>query len=153
MDRGVSNRSRTDKLPTVLVVVIDRANIRAALMEAETLAAFAEARRPTSNFHDARLSSAEYILTALAGEIAKLRAELDREPRQRPSASATPGQSAHMAKRSLIAAALLAAINNGLNLIGANPFIYDVVCGVFLLLAVTLDALASNPGELRIQNS
>lgn len=54
---------------------------------------------------------------------------------------------------SLVAAILLSTINNGLNLTGADPFIYDVVRGVVLLLAVTLDAMANGTGRLRIQNS
>lgn len=54
---------------------------------------------------------------------------------------------------SLIAAVLLSTISNGLNLIGADPFIYDVVRGVVLLLAVTLDAMANRAGMPAIQNS
>ena len=45
---------------------------------------------------------------------------------------------------SLIGAVLLTTINNGLNLIGADPFIYDVVRGAVLIAAVALDALAAN---------
>lgn len=44
---------------------------------------------------------------------------------------------------SVLGAVLLTAINNGLNLIAANPFIYDVVRGFILITGVTLDAMAS----------
>lgn len=44
---------------------------------------------------------------------------------------------------SVLGAVLLTAINNGLNLIAANPFIYDVVRGLILITGVTLDAMAS----------
>lgn len=43
---------------------------------------------------------------------------------------------------SLLAAILLSTVSNGLNLTGADPFIYDVVRGVVLLAAVGLDAIA-----------
>ncbi len=45
---------------------------------------------------------------------------------------------------SLIGAVLLTTINNGLNLIGADPFIYDVVRGAVLIAAVALDAVAAS---------
>jgi ribose transport system permease protein len=44
---------------------------------------------------------------------------------------------------SVIGAVLLTTIDNGLNLIGANPFIYDVVRGLILMAAVSLDALVN----------
>jgi len=44
---------------------------------------------------------------------------------------------------SVIGAILLSAIDNGLNLIGANPFIYEVVRGLVLMSAISLDAYAS----------
>lgn len=43
---------------------------------------------------------------------------------------------------SVIAALVLATVSNGLNLIGANPFVYDVIRGGVLLGAVGLDALS-----------
>jgi ribose transport system permease protein len=45
---------------------------------------------------------------------------------------------------SVVGAVLLTIIDNGLNLIGANPFIYDVVRGLILMAAVSLDAIANN---------
>jgi ribose/xylose/arabinose/galactoside ABC-type transport system permease subunit len=44
---------------------------------------------------------------------------------------------------SAIGAVLLTTIQNGLTLIGADPFIYDVVRGVILMIAVSLDTLTS----------
>lgn len=44
---------------------------------------------------------------------------------------------------SVIGAVLLTTIDNGLNLIGANPFIYDVVRGLILMAAVSLDAVVN----------
>jgi ribose transport system permease protein len=44
---------------------------------------------------------------------------------------------------SVVGAILLTIIDNGLNLIGANPFIYDVVRGLILMGAVSLDAVAN----------
>ena len=44
---------------------------------------------------------------------------------------------------SVIGAVLLTTIDNGLNLIGANPFIYDVIRGLILMAAVSLDAIAT----------
>lgn len=43
---------------------------------------------------------------------------------------------------SVLAAIVLATISNGLNLIGADPFLYDVIRGMVLLLAVVLDTAA-----------
>lgn len=48
----------------------------------------------------------------------------------------------------IVAAVLLATISNGLNLIGADPYIYDVIRGTILLLAVLLDAAAQNRSAL-----
>lgn len=45
---------------------------------------------------------------------------------------------------SVLAAIVLTTISNGLNLIGADPFLYDVIRGVVLLLAVVLDTATSN---------
>lgn len=44
---------------------------------------------------------------------------------------------------SAIGAVLLTTIQNGLTLIGADPFIYDVVRGLILMTAVSLDTVAS----------
>ncbi|MBZ9772407.1 ABC transporter permease [Mesorhizobium sp. CO1-1-8] len=43
---------------------------------------------------------------------------------------------------SMLGAILLVTIDNGLNLIGANPFIYAVVRGLILIVAIALDAFA-----------
>jgi ribose transport system permease protein len=40
----------------------------------------------------------------------------------------------------VLGALLLSTVDNGLNLIGANPFIYEVVRGLILITAVSLDA-------------
>lgn len=50
---------------------------------------------------------------------------------------------------SAMGAILLTVIDNGLNLIGANPFVYDVVRGLVLLVAVSLDAAARHLRERR----
>lgn len=42
----------------------------------------------------------------------------------------------------IVAAVVLSTISNGLNLIGADPYIYDVIRGCVLLFAVVLDAAA-----------
>jgi ribose/xylose/arabinose/galactoside ABC-type transport system permease subunit len=44
---------------------------------------------------------------------------------------------------SVVGAVLLSTIDNGLNLIGANPFIYAVVRGLILMVAISLDAFAN----------
>lgn len=44
---------------------------------------------------------------------------------------------------SLLGALLLTTIQNGLNLIGADPYHYDVIRGGILIAAVTMDTLAS----------
>jgi ribose transport system permease protein len=48
---------------------------------------------------------------------------------------------------SVIGAVLLSAIDNGLNLVGANPFIYEVVRGLVLITAISLDAYTSRKGK------
>ena len=45
---------------------------------------------------------------------------------------------------SVIGALLLTTIQNGLNLIGADPYIYDVIRGLILMLAVSLDTIATH---------
>ena len=44
---------------------------------------------------------------------------------------------------------LLTVIDNGLNLIGADPYVYDVVRGLVLLAAVSMDAAARHLRERR----
>ena len=51
---------------------------------------------------------------------------------------------------SVIGAILLTTIQNGLNLIGADPYIYDVVRGLILMLAVTMDTVTSRLSERRL---
>jgi len=51
---------------------------------------------------------------------------------------------------SVMGAILLTTIDNGLNLIGANPFIYEVVRGLILMGAVSLDAYANRRGTHRL---
>ena len=51
---------------------------------------------------------------------------------------------------SVIGAVLLTTIDNGLNLIGANPFIYDVIRGLILMAAVSLDAIVSRLDHRRL---
>lgn len=51
---------------------------------------------------------------------------------------------------SVIAALLLTTIQNGLNLIGADPYVYDVVRGLILMLAVTMDTVTSRLSERRL---
>lgn len=51
---------------------------------------------------------------------------------------------------SVIGALLLTTIQNGLNLIGADPYIYDVVRGLILMLAVTMDTVTSRLSERRL---
>ena len=51
---------------------------------------------------------------------------------------------------SVIGAVLLTTIDNGLNLIGANPFIYDVIRGLILMAAVSLDAIVSRLDQRRL---
>lgn len=50
---------------------------------------------------------------------------------------------------SLVATLVLATVSNGLNLIGADPFIYDVIRGVVLTTAIALDALTRRRAGLR----
>jgi ribose transport system permease protein len=44
---------------------------------------------------------------------------------------------------------LLTVIDNGLNLIGADPYVYDVVRGLVLLAAVSADAATRHLRERR----
>ena len=49
----------------------------------------------------------------------------------------------------VMGAVLLTVIDNGLNLIGADPYVYDVVRGLVLLAAVSMDAAARHLRERR----
>ena len=44
---------------------------------------------------------------------------------------------------SMLGALLLTTIQNGLNLIGADPYLYDVVRGLVLMVAVSIDTLTT----------
>jgi ribose transport system permease protein len=50
---------------------------------------------------------------------------------------------------SMMGAVLLTLVDNGLNLIGANPYLYDVVRGLVLVGAVSADAAARRARERR----
>ena len=50
---------------------------------------------------------------------------------------------------SILGAILLTMVNNGLNLVGADPFYYDLIRGVVLISAVSIDALVTRMQRLR----